>query len=266
VEQIIPGKMKRASIATRAAARSAAGFTLIELLVVIAIIAVLAALLLPALSRAKEQGQRAVCKSNMRQVALAAILYAGDHREKFPSGLLSVGFYHACWINGATFTYFNNQARVQTNCLTCPNKNRDGTWIRIQGTDVRVGFFCLWGLPTDLDKRPRDRDYGQTPAPYDSPQKTTDQGPYTVLLTDLIEIGNDVVGNASKVTSAPHTRGGARVSASGQLVEPQKIGSEGGNVGLVDGSVSWRKQAIMRPRYVVLDPQGGGDAGYIGYW
>jgi len=157
----------------------------------------------------------------MRQVALAAIMYAGDNRERFPSGLLSVGFSHACWINQAAFNYFNNQARVQTNCLTCSNKNRDGKWIRIQGTDVRVGFFCLWGLPTDKDKRPRDRNYGQTPAPYDSPQKTTDQGPYTALLADIIEIGNDVVGNASKVTSAPHTLSGARVSASGQLVEPQ---------------------------------------------
>jgi len=34
----------------------------------------------------------------------------------------------------------------------------------------------------------------------------------------------------------------------------------------VDGSVTWRKQSAMRPRYVVLDPQGGGDPGYIGYW
>jgi len=258
--------MKRNRLRKSGGTGSLTGFTLIELLVVIAIIAILAALLLPALARAKEKTQRTVCKSNMRQVALAAIMYAGDHGEKLPSGLLAVGFYHLSWINQATFNYFHDQIRVQTNCLTCPNKNRDGTWIRFQGTDVRVGFFCMWGQPTQKDTRPRDRDYGTQPAPWDSPRKTTDQTPYTVLLADLIEKGTDVVGTASKVTSAPHAASGPRVSSSGSEVEPQLIGSEGGNVGGVDGSIAWRKQSTMRPRNVVFDPQGGSDAGYIGYW
>ncbi len=88
----------------RAPQRPKHGFTLIELLVVIAIIAVLMGVLMPALQRVREQGKRASCMSNLRQLTFGWLFYADDNDDRLINGCTNRGGHNsneACWL------YFN---------------------------------------------------------------------------------------------------------------------------------------------------------------
>ena len=98
------------------------GFTLIELLVVIAIIAVLMAILMPALNRVKEQGKRAVCLSNLRQLTMAWIMYADENNDVLVNG--AIGYSNAttgwgkhageiAWVDGLNTGWDQQDAQEQ---------------------------------------------------------------------------------------------------------------------------------------------------------
>lgn len=100
--------------------RKSKGFTLIELLVVIAIIAILASMILPALGKAKEKAKRTYCTNNLRQMGLAAQVYADTNDDLYPYTFQVRGnnVFRKAWFN------FLQDYQHTTNILLCPTQSK----------------------------------------------------------------------------------------------------------------------------------------------
>ncbi len=230
-------------------------FTLIELLVVIAIIGILAALLLPALARAKQRALRTSCVNNMHQFLLATHMYANDNDQRLPSGESESNLPNG--VLDDSIPVLSGNIRTQMiqyagsyKMLGCPSLgapfNTPEGWYEASYGFV-IGYNYLGG-------------HANTPwpllpggEPWYSPQKATDistnVGPTSPLLTDMNDWSPGYGG-----TVVPHGANGARQSngdfsngtASG--ASAAALGATGGNIGNLDGSVTWQQIKKMKLR------------------
>lgn len=231
-------------------------FTLIELLVVIAIIAILAALLLPALAKARERGLRASCKSNLHQQGVSLQIYTGDNNNKLPD-LRYASFSSAPgiaaglwpWDISTNFTDTMIAAGGSQNIFYCPSNpgfNCTNTWnfgIAGSGNDGNGGFRIL-GYVYLL---PGEGMHVSSSPPESSFWKTNVMGTVTEPSPADAEMVVDVIVQdaATKSYGAVTSVGGLPSNVIQRTSHLDGGNPAGSNELFEDGHVEWRKFNVM---------------------